>query len=311
LRAIQLTAKDQRRALDHLCEEPRLTSDDDTKRSIHRLETAKKSELRLKTKLLQHIAAHYAPQCLSICEQMQHELPRELRDMVYGHLLETRTHPLTPDDVARLLPENLRKGRDWGPAKKPDPSYSWIKKIGRYGLTHICDKDYVGLATMQEIAEAYYRESIFSFDIYPFGPPDPLSQHLFEATDRWGFGLDVTNLIRRLELHADVKDIMASPQKAKQDLGSLLRVEKALTISLHVKRYILNEKNLLEMATAISVLSPSLEQLLVVGNTVAVCVSSEFPDWRSDILVKRKELEHSWWLKRLQEDWTKAHPGPE
>jgi hypothetical protein len=272
-----------------------------------KLTAATIGEIRLETQLMQHIDAHHTPQCLQICEEMQRHLPLELRDMIYEYVLETKTHPLVQDEFGYFL-EGKETTRGWTPENKPDRLLPWISQIGNYGLRHICDKDYIGLDTMQEIAEAYYRGSIFSFDIYSRYDTAPLSQHFFEATDRCTFGLDVAGLMRRLELHLCTKDMAKSPAKVQKDLSSLLRVSRALSITIVFDEYLYeDDEKRLEVTTAITSLFPTLDKLLAAGHMLVVAVHSNYlSDWQFDVSVSRYELEYAWWQRKIQEEWSKA-----
>jgi hypothetical protein len=284
----------------------RLVTKKERDRLLDKILDAWIGEVCLEEKLFEHIDAHYAPRCLQICEHMQQKLPRELRDMIYAYILDTRTQPLVQNELAKDFPESMRCTRPWTPANKPDASIPWICQI-KYDLRHICDKDYVGLETMQEIAEAYYRGSVFSFNMYATLHPEPLSQHYFEATDRWAFGLEAASLIRRLELGLNSKELAESPAKAQEDLGSLLRLTKALSITIIFDEFRLDEDRQLEIATAISTLFPTLEKLLATGHMIVVGVHHRYrPGWQFNIPVSWEELEYAWWQRRLRDERSKA-----
>jgi hypothetical protein len=298
-------------------DDSRLVTQKKRDRLIFKITDARLGESRLETQLMQHIDAHCAPQCLQICEEMQHQLPRELRDMIYEYVLETRIHPLVHDEFAKEVLKETGITLGWTPKKKPEPSLPWIRQIRRYGLRHICDKDYVGLDTMQEIAEAYYCGSIFSFDIYSKydpAPAAPLSQHFFEATDRWTFGLDVAGLVRRLEFHLCAKDMAKSPAKAEQDLSSLLHVSRPLSTTIVFDEFLGEDNNLLEVTTAIASLFPTLNKLLAAGHMLVVGVHSKYlSGCQFDVSVSRDELEYTWWQRKCQGEWSKVlrvHAAP-
>lgn len=76
--------------------------------------------------------------CLSVCEAVQHRLPRELRDMILGYLLlEDGVH-------ARL--------------------FHYYNTLDPKAPRHYWSKDFTGEATLRELTESWYRSVRFDFD---------------------------------------------------------------------------------------------------------------------------------------------------
>ncbi|KAF2029891.1 hypothetical protein EK21DRAFT_112566 [Setomelanomma holmii] len=53
-------------------------------------QSIKKMRDKLYEDVMQHIAAHATEECLAVCDRIQQLLPRQLRDLVYLHLLDIR-----------------------------------------------------------------------------------------------------------------------------------------------------------------------------------------------------------------------------
>jgi hypothetical protein len=131
-----------------------------------------------------HIEDAAISQCRDLCDTMQAVLPRELRDMVYGYLLIDETK--------------------CGHTKKLEDEHSSIFHVPRrpdmYVPTtfeqypHVRDEYYVGIETMTELAEAWYRSAQFTFDYRA------KIRQLFEQ-EPWGLDLDVRQLIRNVHVH--------------------------------------------------------------------------------------------------------------
>ena len=76
--------------------------------------------------------------CLSVCLAVQHRLPRELRDMIFGYLLlEDGVH-------ARL--------------------FHYYNTLDPKAPRHYWDKEFTGHATLRELTESWYRSVRFDFD---------------------------------------------------------------------------------------------------------------------------------------------------
>ena len=90
--------------------------------------------------------------CLPLCQTMQQKLPRELRDMVYEHLLYTPRMP----GMNRVW-----QGRT--PRECNGCSYheNFSSNCRKHGLLHLRSVEYLGTQTVEELAEMWYRSSEF------------------------------------------------------------------------------------------------------------------------------------------------------
>jgi hypothetical protein len=95
----------------------------------------------------------YAEQsCRALCAAMQRTLPRELRDMIYDHVLS-----LVPDEPLEIYDDALDAA---------DGSYreEIAEMVEDDGYAHMCSEDFVDLATMSEFARRWYTK--VRFDLY-------------------------------------------------------------------------------------------------------------------------------------------------
>jgi hypothetical protein len=54
-----------------------------------------RAEIRMCQDIDQHIKAYARPSCQALCEYMQRRLPRELRDIIFGYILDDLLEPKT------------------------------------------------------------------------------------------------------------------------------------------------------------------------------------------------------------------------
>ncbi|KAF1831624.1 hypothetical protein BDW02DRAFT_625536 [Decorospora gaudefroyi] len=156
-----------------------------------------------------------APQGLDICVRMQKKLPRELRDIILEYTLE------------------IRKSRDQ--SKTPNPSAKpylkacrvFERKLSNAGLLHICNIEFVGLDTLCEIAQTWYRTATFPFDTLV--RKSAVSCSVFRK-DLWGFGPNVANRIQNVKLHVEAYLLSNFHDPFDADLRVLLRVTKPTKI---------------------------------------------------------------------------------
>jgi hypothetical protein len=134
--------------------------------------------------LVSYLEDHLAPQCLAICEMMQEKLPREIRDQIYEYTIGIRRSRM---DKRRDYEGVLGKQKPWS---KSDPCIGWIRDLEKVGVLHICNIDFVGIDTLREIAETYYRTVTIFFDDYRVD--EMVAPSLF-GNDLWGFGMEVAN----------------------------------------------------------------------------------------------------------------------
>jgi hypothetical protein len=116
--------------------------------------------------------------CQSLCQEIQRKLPRELRDMIYEQ-------PLTEDTTV------------WGEEDEDECPMCWYSDdqpaCRKHFLPHLRSIDYLGVETKIEVAEIWYRTSVFQFtDLYTLS--DLLRENPFDIPFHPG------NLIRHVTL---------------------------------------------------------------------------------------------------------------
>jgi hypothetical protein len=150
---------------------------------------------------------------------MQQYLPRELRDMVYEHVVgpagwHNNHHTVTvqaPNN--RSIPEKFMLARTYT------------------DVASIMSSDTLGNETRQELAEFWYKTSTFDFGT---------SLHLikpFLKADATDTGRPALDLVRQLEITVDCDDV-SKPEKTKTLIGALggfalLARPARLRITLH------------------------------------------------------------------------------
>jgi hypothetical protein len=88
---------------------------------------------------------------------MQEKLPRELRDKIYEY-----TVGLTSSHMGKYRYGDAEV--KWKPWTKPNTSFGWLRDLDDCGVLHIRNIEFVGIDTLREIAETYYRTVIFVFE---------------------------------------------------------------------------------------------------------------------------------------------------
>ncbi|KAI4614218.1 uncharacterized protein J4E87_009615 [Alternaria ethzedia] len=128
---------------------------------------------------------HYAQQeCRALCTAMQSKLPRELRDMIYDHILSpARDEPIfINNEYFEDVDEPYR-----------DIVAGYAEERG-YGYAHMCSEKFVDLDTMSEFARRWYYHT----KLWLYLTPTEVAE--FFETDIWGLGLGSDRLLRHLEV---------------------------------------------------------------------------------------------------------------
>jgi hypothetical protein len=134
----------------------------------------KDSQNRLLVKVDEQIALHAAPSCRELCDKMQRDLPRELRDMIYQYLLPEVDILIGSTD---FLPE----------------SASNHSRPQLVDTPHMIAPEYSDPITRRELFEAWYK-----FCTFQFASDTLIPQFLHK--DLWGLDLPVRQLVRKLEI---------------------------------------------------------------------------------------------------------------
>jgi hypothetical protein len=125
---------------------------------------------------------------LSFAHAISKNIPRNLRNRIYAHLLPSSSSRITVCDGK--LPRHLRS-----PCNVTESHRSFWELPD---LNHYFDPLYVGQLMAREMAEAHYSMSTFYFDYH-----DLYLIPKFLTVDRFGYGLSPKTLVRNVEIVLD------------------------------------------------------------------------------------------------------------
>ena len=133
-----------------------------------------------------HIENYAQQSCRALCTAMQSKLPRELRDMIYDHILSpARDEPIfINNDYFEDVDEPYR-----------DIVAGFAEERG-YGYAHMCSEEFVDLDTMSEFARRWYYHT----KLWLYLTPTEVAE--FFETDIWGLGLEGDRLLRHVEVES-------------------------------------------------------------------------------------------------------------
>jgi hypothetical protein len=224
--------------------------------------------------LQNHFALYLGPPCLALCEQIQRELPRELRDNIYEYLLDTKFHYINSDYTYHMF-------NDQG---EPTPGYyedsnGIIPGPRITSVGHLAEINYVGEAMRNELAETYYRTKVFSFEGNVPQVAHCLEKTLFRTMDPWYIGAELCGLVKNVELTIDAGSLLFFPE-AMDELPELLRLEAGIRINIKVEAstYCASMDNE-TLAIATNTLFPLLNKLQAKGHTVTIEIVKECGTW--------------------------------
>ncbi|KAI0581109.1 hypothetical protein TUN199_07295 [Pyrenophora tritici-repentis] len=131
--------------------------------------------------------------CLELCDNVQKAFPREIRDIIYGHIT-CRDDADMPDwpkwGNPEIIEESYFRTQSETQLRKPN---------GTHEKDHWWDPDFVGVDMVREIGENYYRSSYFqfggTFDIIP----------RFRATDQWNLAFTPVLLVSKVGIEIKCK----------------------------------------------------------------------------------------------------------
>ena len=258
-------------------------------RDVARLSTkpqqSTRERYRRRVEVRVKIEEYSKSECLTLCLMMQEKLPRELRDMVYEALLgEPQTyyfdddaHGLGFSDPANIVAHN----------------------------PHIGDKLFLGEETITELAEMWYRHSVFNF----LG--DATVALLF-GNQTWALPeLDPARLIRHVYMTLAPRDrqnnIRYQAVEARDelllpsDLEQLAKLQQpaTFTIGIYLGHWIYHGETREDTKTSIDTMFrrvfPMLKQLIASGVGVALEIYKTEP-----VKVELKHLDSESWLKLVR-----------
>jgi hypothetical protein len=112
-----------------------------------------------------------APKCLALCKSLQENFPRELRDLVYEHLLEGSEIKITKWDSS------------------PKSWHHFLQESTAREFTHVLSAKFADKVTRAEFSASWYRFTSFHFS-------DVSTAHGFFSRDRLGYGHDPRSLVK-------------------------------------------------------------------------------------------------------------------
>jgi len=191
--------------------------------------------------------------CRELCAAMQRTLPRELRDMVYDHILSpTRDEPIYIYGDCLDTIDGPHRGIIAAFAKP-------------YGHAHMCSEDFVGLDTMSEFARRWYCHT----KLRMFLTPTEVAKFL--ETDFWGLGVESDRLLRHVEVKVCEKEDEDNVTPLKQ---CLFKLAPGASIVFHVRTTSIlgngphdydEEFTMFLLSERVSALFPLMRQLIEAG----------------------------------------------
>jgi hypothetical protein len=225
-------------------------------------------EIEVFEKLLQiHFTLYLGPSCLAVCERLQQKLPRELRDMIYGYLLDTRTVHFDWSwsffmfkNTGEPKPEYIENE----PGIIPGPR---ILSVG-----YLADTCYVGKAMRNELAEAYYRGTVFSFPEYG----SCLENILFHTMDPWYIGAELSGLVKNVEISTN-SSLTVPDGLPITELPHLLGLQTGILINIKLEG-LWRSGCIIDKTVAVAAgkLFPLLNELQAEGHNVTIEMKSQY-----------------------------------
>ena len=197
---------------------------------------------------------------MTLATLFQSKLPRELRDMVYAHLLPRETYIV---------------GRR-------DRNVQWLHSLRQNGCDHLFVHGYIPLDTMKEVSEMWYEVSTFIVLGFPLGRGSNSKRASaaldYLLHDRWSLDIDVRQHVKhiyiRLEYTGDVYDNVTQLAANLRRLLSL-RADLRVVVQFQCTQKFsptLRRQQVIGLVTMLEMVFPVLEELLNGGKRVMVNV---------------------------------------
>ncbi|KAH7069559.1 hypothetical protein BKA63DRAFT_579581 [Paraphoma chrysanthemicola] len=165
--------------------------------------------------------------CREICDQIQNKLQRELRDLIYQHVVGRNTVELAPAWSPPVHRVALFRHRS---PSNPDVSSLladcptiWLEDEVA-ASQHVFSFAFVGYDFLRELAETWYRTAtVITGDV--------LLLVYFSSLDPWGMCLDVRNFLRKVTIRmpeSSVRTRAVQVQQYRHHRRNLFRVETVL-----------------------------------------------------------------------------------
>jgi hypothetical protein len=210
--------------------------------------------------------------CLALCQKMQQTLPRELRDMVYEHILGA---------LAWIV-----DGKTLGDIKKRP----YVPMHGFSKMRHLTNKYCVGTKTKEELAESYYHSTTFVFG----GDSADIYQHLkgfLYTVDPWLSVTRIGRLVQHIELqgsdvHMEDRSRIIEELRVLQratvlhDASVLQKAARRCRIKIVVERFRYSKPaDIPRLAGIIGKILPHLVLLVSKGHVVSLEIHPRFAEY--------------------------------
>ena len=246
--------------------------------------------------LYEYIGRYSAPDCQALCERVQQKLPRELRDMIYGYILNPRPRrgSVYPSELIAATPVS----KAW---KKPVVTGTWMTEFDARDILHICSSQFLGAKTIQELAETYYRLSKFYF-FRRYNTLDDIETQLhdFFASDMWGLNLVLYDHVKQVELAIfgiPTDELVTTKAISETMMKSLLRLNKGAKITIAMSYPDWNPpEGLREWLKALSLSFPAFGRLVDNGQNVTFNLKNGSIEFR----IKKQELTVECWERKFR-----------
>jgi hypothetical protein len=133
-----------------------------------------------------------------------------------------------------------------------------------------------------ELAEAYYRGTVFSFEAFvPSKAYQCLENTLFQTMDPWYIGAELSGLVKNVKMLV-VDDCLMDPDHPQglNEFTHLLRIEAAIRFNIRVKIYWSGEHTTdANLAIATSKLFPRVDEFRTKDHTVTIEIVKRLDNW--------------------------------
>jgi hypothetical protein len=236
----------------------------------------------LKEEVRRYPQSCLAPPCRDLCQYMQEKLPRELRGLVYEHLLETQERRTPVTKVAYIKEFNefqvyVARGNrmpvaDWSP-------------LG--DVHHIANLKYMCTNTLSELLEKYHKVATFVFQDTSSSCKPHLTTFLFRSTEVGSVSLVPSKVVRKLEIRMSNHHLTRRGENIGENLSLLHQLENQANVNVHVLRYVNSRTS--DNQRFIAVVSPIftlLKELHSAGHNVSI--DFNWKEWKHSSFGSRR-----------------------
>jgi hypothetical protein len=164
-------------------------------------------------------------------------------------------------------------------------------------MSHILDDQFMGMNTLRELADTYYRCSTFIFDCDQLVATNMISRLLFNDPDRWGCSVYMASNVRSLEFHVDSRYTVYPRQHydMRDELELLFRLKQPVKIKISVHRTKHTFRwNAAALSRALSVNFPAFDRLIHAEHVLSLQVGG-----KKIMKIKHEEMTVKLWAERI------------